>query len=111
MIAEYITFGGNRFHYRQFFDRLILYYTIKKYFLTTFFQTFVISSIQDGTETISYIRMCVCVAVRGIPLYSRNTARRHVCMYACVYTKLSNQSNFTCGWVLGLLGFDFYIFI
>ena len=72
LIDEYITFGGNRFHYRQFFDRLILYYTIKKYFLSTFFQTLIISSI---------------------------------------YTKASNQSNFTWGWILGLLGFDFYIFI
>ena len=37
---------------------------------------------------ISSIYMCMRVAMRGIPLYSRNTARRHVCMYACVYTKL-----------------------
>ena len=49
--------------------------------------------------------------MRGIPLYSRNTARRHMCVYVYVYTKASNQSNFTCGWVLGLSGFDFYIFI
>ena len=55
--------------------------------------------------------MCVCVAMRGIPLYSRNTARRHVCVYVCVYTKLSNQSDFTCGYILGLLGVGFYIFI
>ena len=56
-----------------------------------------------------YIR--ACVAVRGIPLYSRNTARRHMCVYVYVYTKASNQSNFTCGYILGLLGFGFYIFI
>ena len=40
------------------------------------------------------VRMCVRVAVRGIPLYSRNTARRHVCVYVCVYTKVSNQGDF-----------------
>ena len=50
--------------------------------------------IHGGTETISYIRMCVRVAMRGIPLYSRNTARRHVCVYVCVYAKLSNQGDF-----------------
>ena len=50
-----------------------------------------------GTWMISYIRMCVRVAVRGIPLYSRNTARRHMCVYVCVYTKLSNQSDFAYG--------------
>ena len=60
---------------------------------------------------ISYIRMCVRVAVHGIPLYSRNTARRHVCVYVCVYTKLSNQCDFALGLVLVPLGFDFYIFI
>ena len=36
---------------------------------------------------ISSIYMCMRVAVRGIPLYSRNTARRHMCVYVCVYTK------------------------
>ena len=55
--------------------------------------------------------MCVRVAMRGIPLYSRNTARRHVYMYACVYTKASNQSDFTWGYILRLPGFGFYIFI
>ena len=53
--------------------------------------------IHGGTETISYICMCVRVAMRGIPLYSRNTVRRHVCVYVYVYTKASNQSNFTWG--------------
>lgn len=57
------------------------------------------------------MRMCVRVAVRGIPLYSRNTVRRHVCMYVCVYTKLSNQGDFAYDWVLVPLGFSFYIFI
>ena len=42
---EYIAFGGGHFHYRQFFCRLTLYYTIEKYFLSTFFQTLMISSI------------------------------------------------------------------
>ena len=56
-----------------------------------------------------YIR--ACVAVRGIPLYSRNTARRHMCVYVYVYTKASNHGDFTWSWVLWLLGFDFYIFI
>ena len=60
---------------------------------------------------ISSIYMCMRVAMRGIPLYSRNTARRHVCVYVCVYTKLSNQGDFAWGWVLGLSGFGFYIFI
>ena len=67
--------------------------------------------IHGGTETISYIRMCVRVAVRGIPLYSRNTARRHVCVHVCIYTKLSNQGDFALGLVLVPLGFGFYIFI
>ena len=59
-----------------------------------FFSDFLI---HGGTEAISYIRMCVRVAVRGIPLYSRNTVRRHVCVYVCVYTKLSNQDDFAWG--------------
>ena len=76
-----------------------------------FYKLFSNFLIHDGTETISYIRMCVRVAVHGIPLYSRNTARRHVCVYVCVYTKLSNQGDFACGWLLVPLGFSFYIFI
>ena len=64
-----------------------------------------------GTEKISYIRMCVRVAVRGIPLYSRNTVRRHVCVYVCVYTKLPNQGDFTYSLALVPLDFSFYIFI
>ena len=76
-----------------------------------FYKLFSNFLIHGGTETISYIRMCVRVAVRGIPLYSRNTARRHVCVYVCVYTKLSNQDDFAWGWPLVPLGFDFYIFI
>ena len=67
--------------------------------------------IHGGTEAISHIRMCVRVAMRGIPLYSRNTARRHVCVYVCVYTKLPNQSDFAYSWPLVPLGFGFYIFI
>ena len=62
-----------------------------------FYKIFSNFLIHGGTETISYIRMCVRVAVRGIPLYSRNTARRHVCVYVCVYTKLSNQNGFAWG--------------
>lgn len=58
---------------------------------------------------ISHIRMCVRMAVRGIPLYSRNTVRRHV--YVCVYNKLPNQSDFALGLILVPLGFGFYIFI
>ena len=76
-----------------------------------FYKIFSNFLIHGGTETISYIRMCVRVAVRGIPLYSRNTVRRHVCVYVCVYTKLSNQGDFACGWLLVPLGFGFYIFI
>ena len=56
-----------------------------------------------------YIR--AYVAMRGIPLYSRNTARRHMCVYVYVCTKASNQSDFTWCWVLWLPDFDFYIFI
>ena len=67
---------------------------LKNNFLIELFETFSISSIHGGTETISYIRMCVRVAVRGIPLYSRNTARRHVCVYVRVYTRLPNQGDF-----------------
>ena len=59
-----------------------------------------------------HIYVCVRVAVRGIPLYSRNTARRHVCVYTCAcILKLSNQGNFTWSLVLGLSGVGFYIFI
>ena len=58
-----------------------------------------------------HIYVCVRVAMRGIPLYFRNTARRHVYAYVCVYTKLSNQGDFTWGYILVLLGFGFYIFI
>ena len=87
-VSDCVYLWGGSSYYRQFFCRLTLYYTIEKYFLSTFFQTFLISSIHGVTEAISYIRMCVRVAMRGIPLYlySRNTARRHVYMYACVYT-------------------------
>lgn len=63
-----------------------------------------ISSIHGGTETISYIRMCVRVAMRGIPLYSRNTARHHVCVYVCVYTKAFKSGQFHLGldsWAAG----------
>ena len=31
-----------------------------------------------------HIYVCVRVAMRGIPLYSRNTARSHVYAYVCV---------------------------
>ena len=55
--------------------------------------------------------MCMRMAVRGIPLYSRNTARRHVCVYVCVYTELSNQGDFAWGLAIVPLGFGFYIFI
>ena len=55
-----------------------------------FYKIFSNFLILGGTETISYIRMCV---------------------YVCVYTKLSNQSDFACGWPLVPLGFGFYIFI
>ena len=55
--------------------------------------------------------MCVRVAMRGIPLYSRNTARRHVCMYMCIYTKLQIRAISLGDWILKLSGFDFYIFI
>ena len=61
--------------------------------------------------TISYIRMCVRVAVHSIPLYSRNTARRHVCVYVCVYTQASNQGDFAYSLALVPLDFSFYIFI
>ena len=37
--------------------------------------------------------------------------RLYVCVYVCVYTKLSNQSDFAYGWLLVPLGFGFYIFI
>ena len=71
-VSDYVYLWGGSSYYRQFFCRLTLYYTIEKYFLSTFFQTFLISSI---------------------------------------HTKTSNQSNFTCGYILMLSGFDFYIFI
>ena len=41
-----------------------------------------------------HIYVCVRVAVHGIPLYSRNTARRHVCVYVCVYTKVFKSEQF-----------------
>ena len=71
-----------------------IYYTTEKYFFVNFFQIFLISSIHGGTESISYIRMCMRVAMRGIPLYSRNTARRHVHVSVCVYTKASKSRQF-----------------
>ena len=83
-VAERVSSWGGSLHYWQFFHRLTLYYTIEKWFFIKSFQIFFI---HGGTEAISYIRMCVRVAMRGIPLYSRNTARRHVCIYVCVYTK------------------------
>lgn len=49
-----------------------------------FYKLFSDFLIHGGTETISHIRMCVRMAARGIPLYSRNTARRHMCVYVCV---------------------------
>ena len=76
-----------------------------------FYKIFSNFLIHGWTEAISYMRMCVRVAVRGIPLYSRNTARRHVRVHVCVYTKLSNQGDFAWGWPLVPLGFGFYIFI
>ena len=76
-----------------------------------FYKIFSNFLICGGTETISYIRMCVRVAVHGIPLYFRNTARRHMCVYVCVYTKLPNHDDFAWGWLLVPLGFGFYIFI
>ena len=44
-----------------------------------------------------HIYVCVRVAMRGIPLYSRNTVRRHVCVYVCVYTKASKSEQFHLG--------------
>ena len=76
-----------------------------------FYKLFSNFLIHGGTETVSYIRMCVRVAVRGIPLYSRNTARRHVCMYVRVYAKLPNHGDFAYSLALVPLGFGFYIFI
>ena len=96
-VSDCVSSWGCPFHYRQFFGRLTLYYTTEKYFLSTFFQIFLISSIHGGTEAISYIRMCVCVAMHGIPLYSRNTARRHVYVHVCVYTKAFKSGRFHLG--------------
>ena len=62
-----------------------------------FFQIFLISSIHGGTEMISSIYMCVRVAMRGIPLYSRNTVRRPVCVYVCVYIKAFKSEQFRLG--------------
>ena len=44
-VSDYVYLWGGSSYYRQFFCRLTLYYTIEKYFLSTFFQTFLISSI------------------------------------------------------------------
>ena len=44
-----------------------------------------------------HIYVCVRVAMRGIPLYSRNTARRHVRVYVCVYTKAFKSGRFRLG--------------
>ena len=44
-VSDCISSWGCPFHYRQFFGRLTLYYTTKKYFFSTFFQIFLISSI------------------------------------------------------------------
>ena len=44
-VSDYVYSWGGSSYYRQFFCRLTLYYTIEKYFLSTFFQTFLISSI------------------------------------------------------------------
>ena len=107
-VVERVSSWGGSSYYWQFFNRLTYILYSWKMIFYKLLSNFLIHS---GTETISYMRMCVRVAVCGIPLYFRNTARRHVRVYVCVYIKLPNHDDFAYGWPLVPLGFGFYIFI
>ena len=49
-VSDYVYLRGGSSYYWQFFCRLTLYYTIEKYFLSTFFQTLAISSLYTKTS-------------------------------------------------------------
>ena len=59
-----------------------------------------------------HIYVCACVWPCVVFLCILGILCAATCACMCAYIlKLPNQSDFTCGWVLGPLGVDFYIFI